>query len=67
MEIILNKQVKRVSQHCTLQQLADEMIPEKQNGVAIAINAQVIAKKNWESHLLKPNDDVLIIKATQGG
>ena len=67
MEITLNKQIKTISQNCTLKQLADEIIPEKQKGVAIAINSQVIARNNWESHLLKPNDDVLIIKATQGG
>ena len=37
------------------------------SGVAIAINHSVIAREKWESELIKNNDEVLIIKSTQGG
>lgn len=37
------------------------------NGIAVAINETIINKSNWESTLLNSQDDVLIIKATQGG
>ncbi|GGZ17334.1 hypothetical protein GCM10007049_07270 [Echinicola pacifica] len=36
-------------------------------GIAIAINDEVIPKNHWEDHALKENDQILIIKATQGG
>jgi len=67
MEIKLNNQIKFFSEQCSIQQMLDEVIPEKQRGIAIAINNSVIPKINWHNQFLKHNDEVLIIKATQGG
>jgi sulfur carrier protein len=39
----------------------------KTDGIAIAINQNVIPKSEWKKTLLKKNDQLLIIKATQGG
>ena len=36
-------------------------------GRAVAVNDTVIPKPEWDTHLLKENDCILIIKATQGG
>lgn len=36
-------------------------------GIAVAVNNQVIPKKNWETHLLNEHDKITIIHATQGG
>jgi len=38
-----------------------------QNGIAVAVNNQIITKTNWAQTALKNNDEILIIKATQGG
>ncbi|MCL4482231.1 MAG: sulfur carrier protein ThiS [Bacteroidetes bacterium] len=67
MEIKLNHQIKIFPEQCTVQQLLDEVIPEKQKGIAVAVNSFVIPKTNWNLHFLKNKDEVLIIKATQGG
>jgi sulfur carrier protein len=67
MEIKLNNQPKFFETQCTLQQLLDEMLPAKQKGIAVAVNKTVIPKVDWHNHSLKQDDDVLIIKATQGG
>lgn len=67
MEVKLNNQTKIFEEQCTVQQLLDQIVPEKQKGIAVAVNKSVIPKINWQSHFLKQNDDVLIIKATQGG
>lgn len=67
MEIKLNNQIKTFPERCNVQQLLDKVIPEKQKGIAIAVNSFVIPKINWSYHILKNNDEVLIIKATQGG
>ena len=67
MEIILNNQIKIFPEQCTVQQLLDEVIPEKQKGIAVALNNSVIPKINWQNQFLKQDDEVLIIKATQGG
>jgi len=37
------------------------------NGIAIAINNKVVTKLNWETQRVKLNDNILLIKATQGG
>lgn len=36
-------------------------------GIALAVNNNVIKKENWISENLQNNDEVLIIKSTQGG
>lgn len=67
MEIKLNNIIKVFPEKCSVQQLLDEVIPEKQKGIAVALNNSVIPKINWQVQILKQNDEVLIIKATQGG
>lgn len=37
------------------------------NGIAIAVNNIIVSRKSWESQVLRSNDKILIIKATQGG
>lgn len=37
------------------------------NGIAVAINQEIVNKNNWDNHLVVSQDDILIIKATQGG
>ncbi|MDJ1486201.1 MULTISPECIES: sulfur carrier protein ThiS [Xanthocytophaga] len=67
MDIILNQESKTFPDNCTVQQLMDIVLPDKQKGVAVAINQAVIPRPNWGTHTLHPNDNVLLIKATQGG
>lgn len=67
MEIKLNNQIKIFPEQFTVQQLLDEVIPEKQKGIAVAVNSSVIPKINWGLYSLSNLDEVLIIKATQGG
>ena len=67
MEIRVNEIKKEIPEQCSLFWLANNELGEKQNGVAIAVNNTVIPKKEWTNYLLKDQDNVLIIKATQGG
>lgn len=68
MEIKLNNQIKKItSNSLTVQALLDLEIPNKQNGIALAINNIVVPKSNWNSHYIKEKDEILIISATQGG
>lgn len=36
-------------------------------GVALAVNDEIVPRQQWEDYLLKPNDNILIITAVQGG
>lgn len=67
MEIKLNNKVKSFPEQCSIRQLLDEVVREKQTGIAVAVNSQVIPKTDWVYHFLNHQDEVLIIKATQGG
>jgi len=68
MELKINNQTKQfAAASLTVQALLDLEIPLKQNGIALAINNTVIPKSDWNSHLIKETDDILIISATQGG
>lgn len=49
-----------------LQELVDKLQIQT-NGIAIAVNSSVVKKTDWYSKLLQNNDEVLIIKSTQGG
>jgi len=37
------------------------------NGIAVAVNQDIISKSDWNLKTLNEGDEVLIIKATQGG
>ena len=68
MELKINNQTKQFPlDGLTVQVLLDLEIPEKQNGIALAINNTVIPKSNWNTHYIQEADDILIISATQGG
>lgn len=67
MQIKLNNQIKILAEQSTVQQLLDDVMFENQKGIAVAVNKNVIQKDNWKHHFLNQNDEVLIIKATQGG
>lgn len=67
MKITLNNRIKDLQEKSTVRQLLDKITPEKQKGIAVAVNNRVVPKDEWHNHVLKNNDDVLIINAVQGG
>jgi len=66
MKITVNNEIKNINDD-SLSLLLNEILGEKTKGIAVAINNNIVPKSNWQSTLLKQNDSVLIIKATQGG
>ncbi|CAN5175066.1 sulfur carrier protein ThiS [soil metagenome] len=67
MEIKINNDQIQVAEGSSVAHLVNFTFGEKQKGIAVAVNDAVIPKNNWNEYLLKDNDKVLIIKATQGG
>ncbi|WP_458627671.1 sulfur carrier protein ThiS [Winogradskyella sp. PC D3.3] len=64
--IKVNQEVHHILENVTLQSFV-ENLKIQTNGIAIAINNTVVKKTDWSSRLLQNNDDILIIKSTQGG
>lgn len=68
MELKINNQNKTFDcKSLTVQELIDFELPEKQNGIAVAVNQTVVSKNQWPTFSLSPSDAILIITATQGG
>ena len=44
-----------------------QLLSIETNGIAIAINASVIKRNDWNSTQLQDNDTLLIIRSAQGG
>ena len=67
MEIFVNNQPIQTEEQTSLFSLVLSQVGENSKGLAVAINEEVIPKNEWERTILNQNDQVLIIKATQGG
>ena len=67
MEIFVNNQPIQTEEQNSLLAIVNSQVGENSKGLAVAINEEVIPKNEWEKTILNQNDQVLIIKATQGG
>ena len=66
MTINVNNQPQSVSEHITLKEVVAQLNIVS-TGIAIAINNEIISKDSWSTTNLNEQDQVIIIKATQGG
>lgn len=55
------------SECLTLEQLLREMQLHERNGVAVAVNEQVVPRNQWKEQQLQAADRVMVIQATAGG
>ncbi len=66
MEILLND-TPHILATPLLALLVETHCAGKTAGIAVAVNQQVVPRTEWINTELKENDQVLIIRATQGG
>ncbi len=66
MTINVNNQPQSILKNSSIKKLLEQLdiVP---NGIAIAINNKVFSKEKWKQTMLQNDDDIVIIKATQGG
>ena len=66
MTVNINNQSKSILENSTVERLLDQLqiVP---NGIAVAINNEVISKNKWDQVRIQNNDAITIIHATQGG
>lgn len=51
----------------SLAQLLDSIALDNLRGIAVAVNAEVIPRQRWKEFLLHESDEIIIIRAAQGG
>lgn len=67
MEITVNQQKQIIPDDYSVGQLLSFLMPGTEKGIAVAINQQIIPKSIWPSHKIKAEDNIMLIRATQGG
>lgn len=71
MKINLNDQIFTLHSGAHLSDLIAELLAAKKladtRGIALAVNSQVIPKQDWPQTSLAENDQIVLIRATQGG
>ena len=67
MEVTVNHQKFIVPEPCNVQVLLTDVLRQSAQGLAIAINETIVSRNTWETHRLKSGDQIMLIKATQGG
>ena len=67
MQVYVNEEPRQISPQSTIFQLLEQISVPSLTGIAVAVNDQVIRKADWEQYRFTENDNILIIKATQGG
>lgn len=67
MIITVNSNKKEIKSNSVLSDVINNSGIIGERGFAVAVNNKVIPKTNWEQYILNENDNILIIKASQGG
>jgi sulfur carrier protein len=66
-EVFINQQQFSFSETGTLADVLPLLQIGQADGIAIALNEVVIPRGEWERHVLRAQDRVFVIRATQGG
>lgn len=67
MEIQINNELQTVQPGTTLHDVVFNLLQLNPAGMAIAVNDAIVPKSRWESTILQPKDQLLLIKACSGG
>lgn len=67
MNVIVNNKTVELPDASGINALLVQLNIASPQGIAIAVNEQVVPKSDWQSCVLNDNDQILLIRATQGG
>ncbi|WP_316789020.1 sulfur carrier protein ThiS [Pedobacter frigoris] len=67
MKVTVNHKNYVLDDACSVEQMLSVVLQKEAKGIAVAINQSIISKPHWSAQLLKEGDQILLIKATQGG
>ncbi len=67
MQVLVNNKACELPAEATIAMMLEASGIDAVPGIALAVNSEVAPRETWESHRLKDNDKIMIIRATQGG
>jgi sulfur carrier protein len=66
-EVVINQQKFQLPEHGTLADVLPLLDIAQADGIAIAVNEEVVPAREWPGTVLRAGDRVFVIRATQGG
>ena len=68
MKVLLNGESAELADGATVQAAIDALdLPAAGRGVAVAVDAEVVPRTQWETHELSDGARIEVLRATQGG
>ena len=67
MKLTVNDKPIELQTGNSLRDLLQQLSLESKKGIAVAVNAEVIAGEDWGKKQLNESDNIIVIKAAQGG
>ncbi len=67
MNLTVNDKPMELQNGSSLRDLLQHLSLGTKRGIAVAVNAEVIAGEDWGNKQLTENDKIIIIRAAQGG
>jgi sulfur carrier protein len=67
MKVIVNGNETELPQGATVAALVERLDVPGGRGVAVAVDAEVVPRGEWERHALDEGDHVEVLRAIQGG
>jgi sulfur carrier protein len=68
MRVLLNGSEAELSEGATVQAAVDSLeLPASGRGVAVAVDAEVVPRTQWDTHELQEGARIEVLRAIQGG
>jgi sulfur carrier protein len=68
MKVLLNGETAELASGATVRQAIDSLdLPAAGRGMAVAVDAEVVPRAEWETHELSEGARVEVLRAIQGG
>ncbi len=67
MQITINNQSYTFNENTSLENAVESLELKETNGIALALNEEIIPKSNWQKTILYNEDKIIIIGAVAGG
>jgi sulfur carrier protein len=65
--IRLNGKSRELAQVSSIAMLVGSLVGEEQEGVAVAVNGEIVTRSQWPEREVQDGDDIEIVRAVQGG
>lgn len=67
MQVTINKQNYQFNEHTSLETAIETLELKETNGIALALNEEIIPRSEWQKTILFDEDKIIIIGAVAGG